>query len=178
MFGGKIKENLVHPDQNGFVPGRNIFYSTHTIRDLLFYCEKENIDMIMFCIDYTKAFDFLEFSFIKKALDLYNFGDGVKKWIEILFKGRESRISNNGYLSDKFKIRRSTPQGDPISPLIFIMGLEILFIIVRADENIKGIKLEGNEIKLTSLADDASYFVKDERSGFNLLSTIEAFAQL
>ena len=88
----KILPDLVHPDQNGFVPGRNIFYSTHTIRDLLFYCEKENIDMIRFCVDYTKAFDSLEFSFIKKALDLYDFVDGVKKSIEILFRGREIRI--------------------------------------------------------------------------------------
>ena len=32
----KVLPNLIHPDQNGFVPGGNIFFSTHTIRDLLF----------------------------------------------------------------------------------------------------------------------------------------------
>ena len=31
---------LIHKDQNGFVPGGSIFYSSHTIRDILFYCKK------------------------------------------------------------------------------------------------------------------------------------------
>ena len=61
-----------------------------------------------------------------------------------------------------FEISRSTRQGDPISPQIFILGLEILFIALRSDENIKGFKIENNEIKLTAYADDASYFLKDK----------------
>ena len=44
----KVLPKLIHSDQNGFVPGGNIFFSAHTIRDLLFYCEKENLDLFMF----------------------------------------------------------------------------------------------------------------------------------
>ena len=69
----KVLPKIIHPDQNGFIPGGNIFFSTHTIRDLLFYCEKDKIDLFMFCIDYTKAFDFLEFGYIFRALELFNF---------------------------------------------------------------------------------------------------------
>ena len=86
----------------------------------------------------------LEFCYIKKAFELFNFGENLKKWVNILFKGKESRISNNGFLSGKFSIKRSTPQGDPLSPLIFILGLEILFIAIRADANIKGMSINRN----------------------------------
>ena len=58
-----VLPGLVHKDQNGFVPGGNIFFSSHTIRDILFYCKKENLDLILFAIDYSKAFDTLNFKF-------------------------------------------------------------------------------------------------------------------
>ena len=40
------KTNLIHKDQNEFVPGGNIFFSAHTIRDILFYCSEENVNLI------------------------------------------------------------------------------------------------------------------------------------
>ena len=73
---------------------------------------------------------------------------------------------------------RSTRQGDPISPLIFILGLEILFITLRSDENIKGFKIENSELKLTAYADDASYFVRDKKSAEALLGKIGDFSKI
>ena len=75
-------------------------------------------------------------------------------------------------------MERSTRQGDPISPLIFILVLEILFISIREDENIKGIKILKNEIKLTSYADDATYFMKDKMSAEILLTKIIQFSKV
>ena len=66
----------INPDQNGFVPGGNIIFSNHTIRDILFYCNEENIPIIMLAFDYTKAFDSVSFEFIHKTFEIFNFGDG------------------------------------------------------------------------------------------------------
>ena len=132
----------------------------------------------MFCIDYQKAFDFLDFGFIKKTLELFKFPDFFCKWVKILQRGAKSCISNNGYLSEKFDIKRSTRQGEPLSPLIFILCLEILLIAIRSDKNIRGVKVEGQEIKLTALADDTTYFIRDEQASFNLLSTIDSFSNI
>ena len=38
-----VLPKLIHTDQNGFVPGGSIFFSTHTVRDILFYCNKERL---------------------------------------------------------------------------------------------------------------------------------------
>ena len=56
--------------------------------------------------------------------------------------------------------------------------MELLFITIRADENIKGFKIENNEFKLTSYADDASYFLKDKSSAENLLLSIGKFSKV
>ena len=132
----------------------------------------------MLALDYTKAFDSLDFHFIYKTFEHFGFGEKFQKWIKIIFNGGKSCVANNGYISENFEILRSTRQGDPISPLIFILGLEILFITLRADDNIRGIKIENNEIKLTAYADDASYFLKDKNSAANLLQKIELFSKI
>ena len=74
-----VLPNLIHPDQNGFVPGGNIFFSTHTIRDILFYCNKEKADLILMALDYTKAFDSVDFGFIHKTFEAFNFGEQFRK---------------------------------------------------------------------------------------------------
>jgi hypothetical protein len=135
---------LIHKDQNGFVPGGSIFYSSHTIRDILFYCKKENIELILLALDYSKAFDSVDFDFIHKTFQLFNFGENFRHWIRIIYNEGKSCIANNGLISECFAINRSTRQGDPISPLVFILCLEILFITLRSDENIKGFKIENN----------------------------------
>ena len=70
----KVFPGLIHKDQNGFVPGGSIFYSSHTIRDILFYCKKENVDLILLALDYSKAFDSVDFQFIHNTFQLFNFG--------------------------------------------------------------------------------------------------------
>ena len=35
-----VLPSLIHKDQNGFVPGGNIFFASHTVRDISFYCKK------------------------------------------------------------------------------------------------------------------------------------------
>ena len=158
-----ILSSLVHPDQNGFVPGGSIFFSSHTIRDILFYCKKENVDLILMALDYTKAFDSVDFEFIFKTFVTFGFGPKFQKWIKILYEKVKSCISNNGNISEPFEIEGSTRQGDPISPIVFILGLEILLVSIRSDDNIKGIKIEKHELKLTAYADDSSYFLKDKK---------------
>jgi hypothetical protein len=132
----------------------------------------------MLALDYTKAFDYVNFNFIHKTLELFNFGENFKSWIKLILKGGKSCIANNGYLSESFYIYHSIRQGDPISPLVFILGLEILFIHLRSDPNIRGIKILKNEIKLTAYADDASYFLKDQASAENLLKIVEKFSKV
>ena len=174
----KILPSLVHSDQNGFVPGGNIFYSSHTIRDILFYCKKESLDLILLALDYTKAFDSVDFQFIFKVFKTFNFGEKFQSWLKTIYCKGKSCITNNGNISEPFDIKRSTRQGDPISPLVFILGLEILLIAIRSDENIRGVRVEDNEIKLTAYADDASYFLRDKFSAENLLQKVELFSKV
>lgn len=61
----------------------------------------DQIPGILLAIDFRKAFDTLEWSFIKYALKMYNFGESLRWWIEIFYKDIESTVLNNGFASNK-----------------------------------------------------------------------------
>ena len=71
----------------------------------------------------------------------------------------QSRVSQSGWLSDSFRLRRGCRQGDPISPYVFILCAELLSQCIINNKGIKGINIEGRERKLNQFADDTSLFL-------------------
>ena len=67
-------------------------------------------------------------------------------------------IINNGTFSANFELGRGVRQGDPLSPYLFVIAIEILAAAIRTSTDIKGIKLESEEWKIVQYADDLTAF--------------------
>ena len=72
---------------------------------------------------------------------------------------------------------RGTKQGDPLSPHLFILVLEILFIQVRNDPSVKGFRIGDIEIKLYAFANDTTFFVRNKESLNRPLNIMRKFAE-
>ena len=48
---------------------------------------------------------------------------------------------NNGQSTGYFNLERGARQGDPLSPYILILCLEVLFIQIRNDRSIRGFQV-------------------------------------
>ena len=59
---------------------------------------------------------------------------------------------NNGTFTGYFSLETRTRQGDRLSPHLFILTLETLFIKVRSDSSIKGFRIKQIEITLSAYA--------------------------
>ena len=59
---------------------------------------------------------------------------------------------NNGHSTGYFPLERGTRQGDPLSAYLFILCVETLFIQIRENDEVKGIRIGDNEIKLSAYA--------------------------
>ena len=78
-------------------------------------------------------------------------------------------MASQGY----FSVERGERQGDPLSPLLFILDLEVLSCSIRQKEQIQGIKIGKEEIELTIFADDMSCFLKNSSSYAHLCQCLE-----
>ena len=172
----KVIDKLIHEDQSGYIKGRFIGQNIRLIEDLSFFTERNNLPGIILNVDFEKAFDSLNWNFIDKALQKFNFGPNFRKWIQTLYCNIESTIINNGHTSPYFKIKRGIRQGCPLSAYLFLIAVEILAIKIRSDDKIKGIKINDAEVKLSQLADDMSCFMEDLESLQHSLQTFKLFS--
>ena len=130
---------------------------------------------ILVSLDFKKAFDTLEWQFVRKILDLFNFGENVKKWVRIFYANIESTVMNNGFATNWFKPTRWVRQGCSLSPYLFILGAEMLSNRLHQTVEIKGINVFGNEVKISQSADDTNLFCADVTSVEHALNTVSRF---
>ena len=81
-----------------------------------------------------------------------------------MLKNAESCVMNNGHSMGYFSLTRGTRQGDPLLAYLFILCVETLFIQIRENPDIKGIRIGMEEIKLSAYADDADFLTPDVKS--------------
>ena len=144
----KVISNLINYDQTAYIKSRFIGESIRLIDDILYRTEQEN------AADIEKPFDSVKHSFISAVLKKIGFSVDFIQWIKTFLFDASSCVMNNNFSTGYFKTEYETRQGDPLSPYVFILRLEIFFIQVRSDTSIRGFKYNSIEIKLTVFADD------------------------
>ena len=162
-----VLPSIIHENQSGFVKGRKIEFALRTIQDIINSSNDKLFSYLLF-IDFEKAFDSLEWNFMLKCLEIFNFGPDLIKWIQTFYKNVSSCIINNGTMGQNFRVGRGVRPGDPLSPYLFIICIGLLAIAIRSNKNIKGIQVGGEEIKLMQFADDLTCSLTDIPSGLDV----------
>ena len=145
------------------------------IQDIIYFTENNNLPGIILAIDFQKAFDSIEWSFIKQALSKYNFGPSFIKWFDLFYTNISSCVINNGVTSQYFTIQRGVRQGDPLSPYLFILSIELLACAIKNDQSITGININGKSYKINLYADDLTLTLANFQSVNNVINLLYEF---
>ena len=151
------------------------------VNDVVNQTKIQNIPGILVQLYFGKAFDTIEWSFIKRSLRLFNFGDSIQciqQWVSTFYNNSEPAVLNDGFCTNFFKLLRGVRQSCPLSPYLFIIGSEIFTCKIRQDKTIKGITVFQKGLKLIQFADDKTLLCNDCNSVNQAITVLNSFGNL
>ena len=126
---------LIDVEQKAYLSENNIGSVIMNLSNMIYYCNSQKQAALLLLVDFQKAFDSINHTFIDNALKMYGFGDLIRKWISLFFHKREALILLGGHLSMKISLEQGVPKGDVISPYIFLLSVEILALKIKFTKN-------------------------------------------
>ena len=166
-----LLHKIISPWQSAFVPGRVIqdnsiiaYEVLHTMKN-----KRGSGGLMALKIDTEKAFDTIEWPFLLNILRLHGFNSKWINWVNQCISTPTFSILLNGSPFGHFKSSRGLRQGDPLSPFLFIIGVDILSRLLQKAEslgNLHGIQLSPScpQISHLQFADDLLIFSKANSS--------------
>ena len=91
-------------------------------------------------------------------------------------KNPESCVINGGKTTPYFKLERGTRQGDPISAYLFILALEVVFSLIKANPDIEGLQFFSHTFLYSAYADDTTFFLRNEKSATEVTKMFDKFS--
>ncbi|GKB79744.1 RNA-directed DNA polymerase, eukaryota, reverse transcriptase zinc-binding domain protein, partial [Tanacetum coccineum] len=168
-------EKVVSSNQSAFIPGRSIQDNILLTQELLKgYNRKNGPKRCALKIDLQKAYDTVSWSFLESILGRFGFPEKMVKWIMTCITSSAFSICVNGQAYGYFKGARGLRQGDPISPYLFTLVMEVPNLIIS-----KNIKSDGRfmyhkgckDLQLTHLcfADDLMIFCNGDLHSISVI---------
>ena len=182
----RVLPKIISEHQSAFLKGRLITDNILVAFETLHFMKNHNFGNTGFMalkLDMSKAYDQVEWSFLKVVMIQMGFND---RWVALIMECISSitySLLINREPFGEIKPSRGIHQGNPLSPYLFLLCLEGLHRMIQkaADSgDIRGVSICRNGPKLTYLffADDSLLFyrstIHDCQKVMDILSSYEA----
>ena len=100
---------VVGRQQKAYVEGNVIGSCIINLLNMMHHVNEKQKASLILLIDFRKAFDSIDHTFISTVLKELGFGNYVVKWISIFFDSREAFILLGGHLSKRILLEQGVP---------------------------------------------------------------------
>lgn len=181
-----ILNSLISENQTAFVPGRAISDNVLITHELLHTLQKSQATKrcsMAIKTDMTKAYDRLEWDFIREVLQQMGFDEKWISWVMQSVTTVTYSFLINGQPRGSVTPQRGLRQGDPLSPFLFIICSSVLSGLCQNAQDsgtLRGLQISrtGPAVNHLLFADDTMLFARtDERSCSTLYRIITDYEE-
>jgi mannosylglycoprotein endo-beta-mannosidase len=168
-------DGLISNAQSAFIQKRCIQDNFIYVRGLARHYHRTRTPACLIKLDITKAFDSVSWEYLIELLRNRGFPSRWLNWLAIILRTSSSAILLNGATGNDIKHRRGLRQGDPLSPYLFILAIDVLNKIFElATEQGRLSKLKGRRasLRISMYADDAVIFTNPNREDITCIMNI------
>jgi hypothetical protein len=139
---------VIGEDRFGFLQNRQIHDAVAISQEVLHSVKKKNLKAAILKLDLSKAYDRVNWTFLRLVLIQMGMNLSTMNWIMGCFQNASFAVLINGSPSYFFKASRGLRHGCPLSPFLFLVIVEALSRMMKeviSNDKLKGIKVSESE---------------------------------
>lgn len=160
---------IVRLNQSAFIRGRLLHDNFRAVQLTCRWLHARRYPTILLKVDLAKAFDTVAWPFLLDVLRHIGFPLRWTNWVSALLASSSTRVLVNGRAGARIRHARGLRQGDPLSPLLFVIIMEVLnALLAEADRRGELTPMPGQCIKhrVSLYADDLVVFLAPSARDF------------
>lgn len=169
---------LVSHSQSAFIKGRSIHDNFQYVQGAINHFHKAKTAMLFLKLDIAKAFDSVRWEYMLEIMQRIGFGQRWRDLISLIWASTSSRILLNGSPGRPILHRRGLRQGDPLSPMLFIIAMDPiqkLLDMATAQGILSPISAAPVRLCISLYADDVALFIRPTRQDLHSVQQILQF---
>jgi len=119
-----VVNSIIYPSQSAFLKGRHLVDGVLVVNELVDYVKKANKECLIFKVDFEKAYDSVDWSFLEYMMRRVGICEKWVNWTKACVFGGSMSILVNCSPTEEICIHRVLKQGDPLAPFLFLLVAE------------------------------------------------------
>jgi len=128
-------------------------------------CHQSRNDIVILKLNFEKAFDNIDHEAMIQIMQQNGFPTKWIEWMKLIFNSGTSAVLLNGVPGKTFHCRRGVRQGDPLSPLLFVLAADLLQTLLNSAKDLGLLTLplslhHNQDFPILQYADDTLIFMQ------------------